>query len=116
MIHTHDPNIMDTLMHNVKIKNMNSMIDTREIVVIYRVYYMFIKSMIDLMAINSSIKVVPSLMEANQKDNTTFVPRLLNSNKILSDEDSKFESLTKPLPIKPARSSIERVIQFSEGS
>ena len=95
----HDPNIMDTLTVNFKKNIMNSKIDTREIVVIYWVYYKKIKTTISPKAINSSVKGVTMIMEANKEQSTTFVPRLLNWDEIHSDEDWKFESITKPLPI-----------------
>lgn len=52
----HDPNVMDTLTLNVKTKNMNSKIDTREIAVIYRVYYKLMKTTIAPKAISTSVK------------------------------------------------------------
>lgn len=95
----HDPNIMDTLTVNFKTNILNSKIDNREIVVIYRVYYKHIKTTISPKAISSSVKGVTMLMEANKEHSTTFVPRLLNWDEIHSDEDWKFESITEPLPI-----------------
>ena len=67
-------------------------------------------------AINSSAKGVTMLMEANQEHGTTFVPRLLKWDEILSNNDWKFESITEPLPIQPSRSSLESITQFSDGS
>ena len=58
-----DANLIDTLTLNVKTKNMNSKIDTREIVVIYRL----MKTTIAPKAINSSAKRSPMLMEADQE-------------------------------------------------
>lgn len=49
-------------------------------------------------AINSSAKGVTMLMEANQEHGTTFVPRLLKWDEILSNNDWKFESITEPFP------------------
>ena len=56
------------------------------------------------------------LMESNQEHNTTFVPRMLKWNEILSDESWKFESITEPLPLQPSRSSLESILQFSKES
>ncbi|TMW83948.1 hypothetical protein EJD97_000369 [Solanum chilense] len=67
-------------------------------------------------AINSSSKGVTMLMEANQEHGTTFVPRLLKWDKILSNNDWKFESIIEPLPIKPYRSSLEILKFFYEST
>ncbi|KAK4706224.1 hypothetical protein R3W88_034219 [Solanum pinnatisectum] len=112
----HDPNIIDTLTLNVKTKNMNSKIDTREIAVIYRVYYKLMKTTIAPKAIASRVKGVTMLMEANQEHSTTFVPRLLKWTDILADEEWKFDSITNPLPLQPETSQLDRVIQFPDGS
>ncbi|KAK4731465.1 hypothetical protein R3W88_024453 [Solanum pinnatisectum] len=112
----HDPNIIDTLTLNVKTKNMNSKVDTREIAVIYRVYYKLMKTTIAPKAITSSVKGVTMLMEANQEHSTTFVPRLFKWNDILADEEWKFNSITNPSPLQPETSQLDRVIQFPDGS
>ena len=49
-----DPNILDTLTLNVKTKNMNSKLGTRDLAVIHRVYYKLMKTTIAPKAINSS--------------------------------------------------------------
>ncbi|KAK4733716.1 hypothetical protein R3W88_007977 [Solanum pinnatisectum] len=95
---------------------MNSKIDTREIAVIYRVYYKLMKTTIAPKAIASSVKGVTMLMEANQEHSTTFVPRLLKWTNILADEEWKFDSITNPLPLQPETSQLDRVIQFPDGS
>ncbi|KAK4729573.1 hypothetical protein R3W88_022561 [Solanum pinnatisectum] len=95
---------------------MNSKIDTREIAVIYRVYYKLMKTTIAPKAIASSVKGVTMLMEANQEHSTTFVPRLLKWTDILADEEWKFDSITNPLPLQPETSQLDRVIQFPDGS
>ena len=56
------------------------------------------------------------LMESHKEHSTTFVPRMLKWDEILSDESWKFESIMEPLPIQPSRSSIESILQFSDGS
>ena len=108
-----DPNILDTMTLNVKTKNMNRKLGTKDLAVIYRVYYKLIKTTIALKAINSSPKVVTVLMESNQEHSTTFVPRMLKWNEILSDESWKFESITESLlvqPLQPIRRSKDCLI------
>ncbi|KAK4721505.1 hypothetical protein R3W88_011738 [Solanum pinnatisectum] len=112
----HDPNIIDTLTLNVKTKNMNSKIDTREIAIIYRVYYKLMKTTIAPKAIASSVKRAIMLMEANQEHSTTFVPRLHKWTDILADEEWKFDSIMNPSPIQPETLQLDRVIQFPDGS
>ena len=56
------------------------------------------------------------LMEANQEHSTNFVPRLLKWDEILSNDEWKFESIIEPLRIKPSRSTLESITQFSNGS
>lgn len=111
-----DPNIMDTLTLNVKTKNMNSKVDTREIAVIYRVYYKLMKTTIAPKALKVSSKGFTMLMEANQQHSTTFVPRLLKWNDILTDEEWNFQSITNPLPVQTERSHLDHIIQFPDGS
>ena len=67
-------------------------------------------------AINSSPKGVTMLMESNQEHRTTFVPRMLKLNEILSNESLKFESISEPLPVQPSRFSLESILQFTDGS
>ncbi|KAK4713657.1 hypothetical protein R3W88_019564 [Solanum pinnatisectum] len=95
---------------------MNSKLDAREITVIYRVYYKLMKTTIAPKAITASVKGVTRLMEANQEHSTTFVPRLLKWNDILTDEEWKFDSITNPSPLQPETTQIDRVIQFPDGS
>ncbi|WP_353803691.1 hypothetical protein, partial [Acinetobacter baumannii] len=85
-IEIEDPHILDTLTLNIKTKNMNSKLGTRDLAVIYRVYYKLMKTTIAPKAINSSPKGVTMLMESNQEHSTTFVPRMLKWDEILSDE------------------------------
>ena len=91
---------------------MNSKLGTRDLAVIYRVYYKLMKITIAPKAINSRPKGVNMLMESNQEHSTTFVPRMLKWNEILSDESWKFESITKPLLVQPSRSSLESILQL----
>ena len=67
-------------------------------------------------AINSSPKGITMLMESNQEHSTTFVPRMLKWNEILSEESCKFESITEPLPVHHSRSSLESILKFTDGS
>ena len=71
-----DPNILDTLTLKVKTNKMNSKLGTRDLAVIYRVYYKLMKITIAPKAINSRPKGVNMLMESNQEHSTTFVPRI----------------------------------------
>ncbi|KAG5606712.1 hypothetical protein H5410_028204, partial [Solanum commersonii] len=75
-----DPNVMDSLTLNVKTKNLNSKANTREIEIIYRVYYRLMKTTLAPKARIESQKGVTMLMEANHKHSTIFVPRLLKWN------------------------------------
>ena len=111
-IEIENPNILDNLTLNVKTKNMNNKLGTRDLAVIYRVYLKLMKTTISPKAINSSFKGVTMLMESNQEHSTTFVPRMLKWNEILSDESWKFESITEPLPVHHSRSSLESILQL----
>ena len=82
-----DPNLIDTLTLNVKTKNMNSKIDTREIVVIYSVYYKLMKTTVAPKVINYSAKGITMLMHAIQEHGTTFVPCFLKLDEILSNNE-----------------------------
>ncbi|XP_015078502.1 receptor-like serine/threonine-protein kinase ALE2 [Solanum pennellii] len=95
---------------------MNSKLGTRDLAIIYRVYYKLMKTTIAPKAINSSPKGVTMLVESNQEHSTTFVPRMLKWNDVLSDESLKFESITEPLPGQPSTSSLESILQFTDGS
>ena len=66
-----DPNILDTLTLNVKTKNMNSKLGTRDLAIIYRVYYKIMKTTIAPKAINSSLKVLLCLW--NQTKSITLL-------------------------------------------
>lgn len=103
-----DPNILDTLTLNIKIKNMNSKIQTHEIAIIYRVYYKLMKTTIAPKAIIASTRGVTMLMEANPAHSTTFMPRRLKWTDILSNEDWKFDSMAAPQPIQQESNRIER--------
>ena len=67
-------------------------------------------------AIKVSARGFTMLMEANQEHSTTFVPRLLKWNDILTDEEWNFQSITNPLPVQAEKSQLDRVIQFPDGS
>ena len=82
-IEIEDPNILDTFTLNIKTKNMNSKLGTRDLAVIYRVYYKLMKTTIAPKAINSSPKGVTMLMESHQEHSTTFVHRMLKWDEIL---------------------------------
>ncbi|KAH0654227.1 hypothetical protein KY289_031905 [Solanum tuberosum] len=111
-----DPNVMDSLTLNVKTKNLNSKINTREIAIIYRVYYRLMKTHLAPKARNESIKGETILMEANHEHSSIFVPRTLQWKDILSSNDWRFENITPPFASHSERSQIERVIQFPDGS
>ncbi|KAH0753194.1 hypothetical protein KY285_006342 [Solanum tuberosum] len=68
-----DPNVMDSLTLNVKTKNLNSKINTREIAIIYRVYYRLMKTHLAPKARIKSLKGETKLMEANHEHSSTFV-------------------------------------------
>ena len=73
-----------------KTKNMNSKLGTRDLAVIYWVYYKLMKTTIAPKAINCSPKGVTMLIESNQEHSTTCVSRMLKWNEILSNESWKF--------------------------
>ncbi|CAN4101668.1 unnamed protein product [Withania somnifera] len=74
LVALNDQNIMDTLTLNVKVKNLNSKVNTQEIAIIYGVYYRLIKTTLAPRARISSTKGVTMLMEANHEHGNTFVP------------------------------------------
>lgn len=116
MVEIDDPNVIDTLTLNVKKKNMNNKVYTREITVIYRVYYKLMKTTIAPKVIATSVKGVTMLLEANHKQCTTFVPGHLRWNDILLNQEWHLDPITTPQPIELERSQIDRVIQFLDGS
>ncbi|XP_070034473.1 uncharacterized protein [Nicotiana tomentosiformis] len=111
-----DPNVMDTLTLNVKTKNMNSKINTREVAIIHRVYYRLMDTTLVPRARVESVKGVTMLMEANTNHSTVFVPRLHNWNDILTSDEWHFDAITQPSTSNLERSQIEQVIQFPDGS
>ncbi|KAH0650257.1 hypothetical protein KY284_030169 [Solanum tuberosum] len=111
-----DPNVMDSLTLNVKTKNLNSKINTREIAIIYRVYYRLMKTHLAPKDRHTSIRGETMLMEANHEHSSIFVPRTLQWKDILSSNDWRFENIAQPLASHSERSQIERVIQFPDGS
>ncbi|KAG5571278.1 hypothetical protein H5410_061044 [Solanum commersonii] len=115
-VDNNDPNVIDSLTLNIKSKNFTSKANTREIVIIYRVYYRLMKTTLAPKAHTESQKGVTMLMEANHQHSTIFIPRLLNWNDVLSSNDGCFESITQPFSSHSERSQIERVIQFPDGS
>ncbi|KAH0665126.1 hypothetical protein KY285_026332 [Solanum tuberosum] len=82
-----DPNVIDSLTLNVKTKNLNSKINTREIAIIYRVYYRLMKTHLAPKARHTSIRGETMLMEANHEHSSIFVPRTLQWKDILSSND-----------------------------
>ncbi|KAH0773440.1 hypothetical protein KY290_010577 [Solanum tuberosum] len=106
----------DSFTLNVKTKNLNNKINTREIAIIYQVYYSLMKTHLAPKARNESIKGETMLMEANYEHSSIFVPRLLQWKDILSNNDWHFENITQPFASHYERSQIERVIQFPDGS
>ncbi|KAK4728986.1 hypothetical protein R3W88_021974 [Solanum pinnatisectum] len=111
-----DPNVMDSLTLNVKTKNLNNKINTREIAIIYRVYYRLMKTTLAPKAYHESAKGETMLMEANHEHSFIFIPRLLQWKDILSNNDWRFDNITQPFASHSERSQIERVIQFPDGS
>ncbi|KAH0752254.1 hypothetical protein KY285_005402 [Solanum tuberosum] len=111
-----DPNVMDSLTLNVKTKNLNSKINTREIAIIYRVYYRLMKTHLAPKARHESTKGETMLMEANHEHTFIFVPRTIQWKDILFNNDWRFENITPPFASHSERSQIERVIQFPDGS
>jgi len=111
-----DPNVMDSLTLNVKTKNLNNKINTREIAIIYRVYYRLMKTHLAPKARHESIKGETMLMEANHEHSSIFVPRTLQWKDILSSNDWRFDNITQPFASISERSQIERVIQFLDES
>ncbi|KAM3198755.1 hypothetical protein P3L10_034506 [Capsicum annuum] len=111
-----DPNIMDVLTLNVKTKNMNSKDNTREIAIIYRVYYRLMGTTLAPKARLTSPKGVTTLMEANKDRSTVFVPKALVWDDILHSNDWHFEAITRPTRTYSERSQIERIIQHPDGS
>ncbi|KAG5593552.1 hypothetical protein H5410_044066 [Solanum commersonii] len=111
-----DPNVLNSLTLNVKTKNLNNKINTREIANFYRVYYRLMKIHLAPKARNESIKGETMLMEANHEHSSIFVPRLLQWKDILSSNDWRFENINQPFASHSERSQIERVIQFPDGS
>ncbi|PHU04683.1 Polyadenylate-binding protein RBP47B [Capsicum chinense] len=111
-----DPNIMDVLTLNVKTKNMNSKENTREITIIYRVYYRLMGTTLAPKARFTSPKGVTTLMEANKDRSTIFVPKALVWDDILHSNDWHFEAITQPIRLYSEKSEIERVIQHPNGS
>ncbi|CAN4096990.1 unnamed protein product [Withania somnifera] len=91
-----DQNIMDTLTLNVKVKNLNSKVNTQEIAIIYGVYYRLMKTTLAPRARISSTKGVTMLMEANHEHGNTFVPRIIEWSDILSKDEWNFNSITQP--------------------
>ena len=87
-----------------------------ELALIYRVYYKLMKTTISPKAINSSTKGATMLTKSKKEHSTTFVPRMLQWDDILSNDNWKFESITEPFPIQLSRSSLESVVQFVDGS
>ncbi|KAG5577364.1 hypothetical protein H5410_057498 [Solanum commersonii] len=115
-IDINDPNVMDSLTINVKTKNLNNKINTREIAIIYQVYYRVMKTHLAPKARNESIKGETMLMEANHEHSSIFVPCLLQWKDIFSSNDWRFENITQPFSFHSERYQIERVVQFPDGS
>ncbi|KAG5605965.1 hypothetical protein H5410_027457 [Solanum commersonii] len=111
-----DPNVMDSLTLNVKTKNLNSKINTREIAIIYRVYYRLMKTHLAPKARHTNIRGETMLMEANHEHSSIFVPRTLQWKDILSSNDWRFKNIAQPFASHSERSQIERVIQFPDRS
>ena len=107
-----DPNVIDTLTLNVKTKNLNNKIHSREIAIIYRVYYRLMKTQLAPKACLESFRGETMLMEANRSHSSIFVPRTLQWKDILSNNDLHFENITQPFTSHPQRSQIERVFSF----
>ncbi|PHT26901.1 hypothetical protein CQW23_33494 [Capsicum baccatum] len=99
-----DPNIMDVLTLNVKTKNMNSKENTREIAIIYRVYYRLMGTTLAPKGRFTSPKGVTTLMEANKYRSTVFVPKALVWDDILRSNDWHFENITQPIRIYSEKS------------
>ena len=114
-IDINDQNIIDTLTLNVKTKNMNSKANTREIAIIYRVYYRLMKTTLAPKAKMISNKGVTMLMEANHNHNNTFVPKMIKWDDVLTKDNWHFDSITEP-EIEEENSNIDQIIQFSDGS
>ncbi|KAH0781566.1 hypothetical protein KY290_001164 [Solanum tuberosum] len=96
--------------------NEASKINTREIAIIYRVYYRFMKTTFAPKARNESLNGETMLMEANHQHSSIFVPRLLKWKDILSSNDWRFKNVTHHFAFHSERSQIERVVQFPDGS
>lgn len=110
-----DQNILDTLTLNIKTKHMNSKINTKEIAVIYRVYYRLMKTTLAPKAKIESNKGITMLMEANQEHSNTFVPRMIRWDEILSKDEWHFDAITQPR-YEPESSYIEQVTQHPSGA
>ncbi|KAJ8552789.1 hypothetical protein K7X08_020182 [Anisodus acutangulus] len=110
-----DENILDTLTLNIKTKNMNNKINTKEIAVIYRVYYRLMKTTLAPKAKLMSNKGVTMLMEANQEHINVFVPRMLRWDETLTKDEWRFDAIT-PQKVEPEKSKIQEIVQHQDGS
>ncbi|XP_059288414.1 uncharacterized protein LOC132041739 [Lycium ferocissimum] len=62
-----------------------------------------------------SPKGVTMLMESNPEHSSTFVPKMIKWNEILSQDEWHFDAITQP-KAEPESSAIEQVIQYPDGS
>ena len=99
----------------LKKKNMNSKVNTREIAIIYRVYYGWMKTILAPKAKIISNKRDIILMEANLNHNNTFFPKMIKWDDVLIKDNWHFNSITEP-EIEEENSNIEQVVQYPDGS
>ena len=95
---------------------MNSKIDTREITIIYMVYYKLIKTTIAPKDINSSAKRVTMLMEKNKSTvlHLFFVCSIgMRFFRIMTGNSNL---LLNPVPFNLLGIHVESITQFSDGS
>lgn len=74
---------------------MNSKANTREIAIIYRVYYRLMKTTLAPKAKIVSNKGVTMLIEANHNHNNTFAPKIIKWDDIITKDDWHFDSITE---------------------
>ncbi|KAG5610061.1 hypothetical protein H5410_021342 [Solanum commersonii] len=100
-IDINNQNVIDTLTLNVKTKNINSKDNTREIIIIYRVYYRLMNTTLAPKAKIVSNEGVTMLMKANHNHNNTFFPNMIKWDDVLTKYDwqassSRIISFSRP--------------------
>ncbi|GKC26831.1 enzymatic polyprotein, partial [Tanacetum coccineum] len=110
-----DPNILDVLTLDIKMKNIEMKEGSDPLAVIYRVYYKVMSTTVEPRALIDHTKNETIIFEANLENSQICIPKKLKWEEIRRNETWNLEEMNQPKPLK-LNKDITNIVEHTNGN